>query len=255
MSRCLIILLVTIAVLPALGQNAANDYYDPIAMAKARAALKSGHGSQTNTLVMGERLEYHSNDGDPLIAWEAQAWAGGDIQKLWFKTQGKYEADDGRFEEAEVQALYSRAISPFWNLQTGIRHDIRPDPSRTYAAVGAQGVAPYWFEIDVQLFLSDKGNLSARLEAEYEFRLTQRLLLQPRIELNGAFTDDEGIGIGSGLSTAEAGLRLRYEITREFAPYVGVSWNRAFGETEDFIRAEGEAGDQVSWVAGIRFWF
>lgn len=255
MIRLLMILLVTVAGSNTLAQHPADDHYDPTAMAKARAALKSGHGSQINTLVMVERLEYHSNDGDPLAVWEAQGWVGGDARKLWFKTEGEYEADHERFEEAEVQALYSQAITPFWDLQAGARHDIKPEPSRTYAVVGAQGVAPYWFEIDGQLFLSDEGDLSARLEAEYEFRLTQRLMLQPRIELNGAFSDDEELGVGSGLSTFEAGLRLRYEILREFAPYVGVSWNRAFGKTEDFIRAEGEDSDQVSWVAGIRFWF
>lgn len=255
MIRLLVVLLVALAASPTLAQNAADAYYDPAEMAKARAALKSGHGSQINTLILGERLEVHSNDGDPLTVWEAQGWIGSDIQKLWFKTEGEYETDEGRFEEAEVQALYSRAVNAFWDLQAGLRHDIKPDPSRTYAVIGAQGVAPYWFELDGQLFLSNEGDISARLEAEYEFRLTQRLMLQPRIELNAALSDDEDIGMGSGLSTTEAGLRLRYEITREFAPYVGVSWNRAFGKTEDFIRAEGEDSDQVSWVAGIRFWF
>ncbi len=224
-------------------------------MAEARAALKKGHGSQVNTLILGERFEYQSNDNDPLTVWEAQGWVGGDIQKLWFKTEGEYETEKGQFEEAEVQALYSRAISPFWDLQAGIRHDLKPDPSRSYAVIGAQGVAPYWFELDGQLFLSNEGDISARLEAEYELRLTQRLMLQPRIELNGAFSDDDEIGVGSGLSTAAAGLRLRYEITRQFAPYIGVSCNRAFGKTKDLARADGKDSDHVSWVAGIRFWF
>lgn len=255
MIRLFITFLVTIVAPPVFAQNAADGYYDPAEMTEARDALKSSHGSQVNTLILVERLEYQSNDGDWLAAWEAQGWVGGDTQKLWFKTEGEYQAEEGRFEEAEVQALYSRAISPFWDLQAGVRHDIKPDPSRTYAVIGAQGLAPYWFEIDGQLFLSDEGNLSARLEAEYEFQLTQRLTLQPRIELNGAFSDDEEIGVGSGLSTAEAGLRLRYEISREFAPYIGISWNRAFGKTKDFIRAEGQDSDQFSWVAGIRFWF
>ncbi|MCR9259461.1 MAG: copper resistance protein B [Pseudomonadaceae bacterium] len=255
MNRVVISLLVTFIASSVFAQNAADAFYDPAEMAKARAALKSNHGGQLNSLILGERLEYQSNDGNPLSVWEAQGWVGGDIQKLWFKTEGEYEVDEGRFEEAEVQALYSRAISPFWDLQAGIRHDIKPDPSRNYAVIGAQGLAPYWFEFDGQLFMSDEGDLSARLEAEYEFRLTQRLMLQPRLELNGAFSDDEDIGVGSGLSTAAAGLRLRYEITREFAPYIGISWNRTFGKTQDFVRAEGEDSDQVSWVAGVRFWF
>jgi len=240
---------------PAFAQHAADAYYDPAEMAKARAALKESHGNQISSLILGERLEYHSNGGDPLMVWEGQGWIGRDLHKLWFKTEGEYETNEDRFEEAEVQALYSQAISPFWELQAGLRQDIKPDPSRTYAVFGAQGVAPQWFELDGALFLSNKGDLSARLEAEYEFRLTQRLMLQPRIELNAAFSDDHDIGVGSGLSTAQAGLRLRYEITREFAPYIGVSWARSFGETRDFQRLEGEDTNQASFVAGMRFWF
>lgn len=116
-------------------------------------------------------------------------------------------------------------------------------------------MAPYWFELDGALFLSDKGDLSARFEAEYEFRLTQQLMLQPRLELNAAFSDDAEIGVGSGLSTADAGLRLRYEVTREIAPYVGVSWTQSFGDTKEFQRLDGEDTSQVSFVAGLRFWF
>ena len=239
----------------AFGQNAADAYYDPAEMAKARAALKHNHGSQFSSLILGDRLEYHTNDGEPTAVWEGQGWIGSDLQKFWFKTEGEYAADDDRFGEAEVQALYSRAISPFWELQVGIRQDIKPDPSRTYAVIGAQGLAPYWFELDGAVFLSDEGDLSARIEAEHEFRLTQRLMLQPRIELNVAFSDDEDIAMGSGLSTAEAGLRLRYEIRREFAPYVGVNWSQSFGDTKDFQRLDGEDANQVAFVAGVRFWF
>lgn len=255
MTRLFITLVLAITPTLALAQNAADAYYDPAEMAKSRAALKAAHGGQVSTLILGERLELHSNDGDPLTVWEAQAWVGGDIQKFWFKTEGEYETKEGQSEHAEVQALYSRAVNPFWDLQVGLRHDIKPDPSRSYAVIGVQGVAPYWFELDAQLFLSDKGDASARLEAEYEVRLTQRWILQPRIELNAAFSDDEDIGVGSGLSTAEAGLRLRYELTREFAPYLGVSWDYAFGNTQNFVRAEGEHSNQFSWVAGIRFWY
>lgn len=240
---------------PVFAQNAADAYYDPAEMAKARSANKAQHGGQINSLILGERFELHSNEGNPLAVWEGQAWIGGDKRKLWFKIEGEYATDDDRFEEAEVQALYSRAFSPFWELQVGVRQDLKPDPSRTYAVVGLQGLAPYWFELDGALFLSDEGDFSARLEAEYEFRLTQRLILQPRIELNAAFSGDEHIGVGSGLSTVEAGLRLRYEIKREFAPYVGVSWSRSFGQTKDFQRLDREDTNPVSFVAGMRFWF
>ncbi|MGR8948531.1 MAG: copper resistance protein B [Gammaproteobacteria bacterium] len=236
-------------------QTAADAYYDPTEMANARQALKAHHGAQLNFLVLGERLEYQSNDGDPLVVWEGQGWLGRDEHKLWLKTEGEYTTQSDRFEEAEIQALYSRAISPFWDLQAGLSHDIKPDPSRSYFVVGLQGLAPYWFELDTALFLSNKGDVSMRLEAEYEFRITQRLILQPRIELNAAFSDDSEIGVGSGLSTAEAGLRLRYEFTRQFAPYIGIGWFSSFGETKDFQRADAEDTDDVSFIAGLRFWF
>lgn len=240
---------------PALAQNAADAYYDPAQMANARTALNGSHGNQINSLIVGERLEYQSNGGAPLVVWEAQGWIGRDIQKLWFKTDGEYETEGSRFREAEVQVLYSRAIRPFWELQAGVRHDIKPNPSRTYGVISVQGLAPYWFEVDGALFLSGDGDFSARLEAEYEFRLTQRLMLQPRIEINSAFSNDAAIGVGSGLSTAEAGLRLRYAIRREFAPYIGVSWNQAYGSTKYFKQSAGEDAGEVSWVAGVRFWF
>ena len=241
--------------LNAIAQNAADRYYEPAEMAAARTAVKQEHGSQFTSLIMAERLEYHLNDGEPEIVWDAQVWIGGDIHKFWFKTEGDYATEGERFEEAEIQALYSRAISPFWDLQVGVRHDVKPNPSRSYAVIGAQGLSPYWFALDGALFLSDKGIISVRLEAEYEFRLSQRLLMQPRVEFNAAFSDDEEIGIGSGLSTVEVGLRLRYEVVRELAPYIGVSWARSFGDTAAFQRAVGEDTDQVSIVAGVRFWF
>ena len=243
------------AVAPVVAEDAADAYYDPQAMAQARAALKQMHGSQINALMFGERLEYQSREGDPAVAWEGQGWIGGDLRKLWIKTEGDYDLDRGRFEEAEAQGLFSRAISPFWELQAGVRHDLRPGPSRTYGVLGVQGLAPYWFELDGALFLSERGDLSLRIEAEYELRLTQRLLLQPRLEMNAAFSGDRAIGIGSGLSSAAAGLRLRYEFAREFAPYLGVRWANQFGDTRSLSEAAGEDARRLSWVAGLRFWF
>jgi copper resistance protein B len=222
-------------------------------MQAATEQLYASHGDTIVSTFMLERLEYLSNEGDPLTVWEGQGWLGGDIQKLWLKTEGEYLLDQGEFEEAELQVLYSRAIHPFWDVQLGLRHDIKPDPSRSYLATGLQGTAPYWFEIDGALFLSNKGDVSARLELEYELRLTQRLILQPRAELNAAFSDDAAIGVGSGLSTVQAGLRMRYEISPQFAPYLGVSWQRAFGDTADFSEGHGDATTSV--VAGVRMWF
>ncbi|MEO0972828.1 MAG: copper resistance protein B, partial [Pseudomonadota bacterium] len=173
---------------PGWAQPAADTPFDAERMAQARAALYQSHGGQLLSLVLGERVELQSREGDATAVWEAQGWLGTDRHKWWVKTEGERPTDDNAFEEFELQSLYSRALTAFWDLQAGIRHDLSPNPSRTYAVVGMQGLAPYLFEVDAALFLSDRGDLSARLEVEYELRLTQRLLLQPRLELNGAFS-------------------------------------------------------------------
>ncbi|MEQ9145619.1 MAG: copper resistance protein B [Parvibaculaceae bacterium] len=219
--------------------------------AQARAA----EGEELYSLVLVDRLEYQTNEGDDLLLWDAQGWIGGDYNKFWVKTEGEYLFDGDAFEKAELQGLYSRAIARYWDLQVGVRHDFEPDPSRTFGVIGVQGLAPYWFEIDAAAFVSEDGDVEARIEAEYDLLITQRLIAQPRAELNFAFQDIEELGIGSGLSTAELGFRLRYEIRREIAPYIGVSWTRAVGDTADFARNEGEDVSSVSFVAGIRLWF
>src|SRR5690606_7160807 len=131
----------------------------------------------------------------------------------------------------EVQALYSRAIGPYFDLQAGVRHDIRPSPSRAYAVLGVEGLAPYWFEVEAHAFLSDKGDLFARVGASYDQLITQRLVIQPRAELNAAAQD--AAGVAGGLTDAALGVRLRYEVRREFAPYIGVSYERKIGGTAD----------------------
>lgn len=241
--------------LPAHAQDAADAYYDPDEMAAAREALHEGMGGQTLYMIDGDRLEYRTNEGDPAVLWDVQGWVGGDLDKVWFKTEGEYLLDHDGFEEAEVQALYGRSISPYFDLQAGVRHDFRPRPSRSFGVIGVQGLAPYWFELDAAAFVSDDGDVSARIEAEYELPITQRLIIEPRTELNFTVQDVPALGIGSGLSTVDLGLRLRYEVVREFAPYVGVSWHRAVGETADFARRDGEDVSSVSFVAGIRFWY
>ena len=170
------------------------------------------------------------------------------------KTEG--EGEFGReIESAEVQALYSRAIGPYFNLQGGVRQDLGPSPKRTYATVGFEGLAPYMFEVEGALFLSTKGDLLGRLEGYYDQRITQRLVLQPRVEFNLAAQDVPENGIGRGLTDAELGLRLRYEIRRQFAPYVGVSYLAQTGRTADFTRAQGKDPTTTSFVAGVRVWF
>jgi len=243
--------LVAAAPAPALAQ----EVVDAEATAAVRHHMQKHHGGGVLTYVEGERFEYQSNAGDPLFLWDAQGFAGGDVNKVWVKTEGAYDFSADAFEEAEVQGLFSRAIGSFWDLQAGVRHDFAPFHDRTYGVIGAQGLSPYLFEIDAAVFVSFDGDVTSRLEAEYELLLTQRLILQPRAELNFAFEDVPALDTGSGLSTAEAGLRLRYEIRREFAPYVGVAWEKSLGDTADFARAAGKDPSAVSFVAGLRFWF
>lgn len=207
------------------------------------------------TFLHVEQLEHRWTDGeDDLLAWEVRGWVGGDYHKLAFKTEGEW-LTDGETESAEAQLLYSRLISDFWDVQAGIRYDFEPQPERAYAVVGFQGLARYFFEVDAHAFISDEGDVSARLEAEYELLLTQKLVLQPALEVNVAFSEDEERGIGSGLNDVELGLRLRYEIVREFAPYIGVNWERSFGDTADLAREEGEDDEEFSVVAGVQVWF
>jgi copper resistance protein B len=204
--------------------------------------------------VLFDQLEYRVQDGKDVIAWDGQAWYGSDYNKVFVKTLGEISGGDD-VEQAEVQLLYSRLIGHFWDVQGGVRYDVRPDPSRTYGVIGLQGLAPGFFELDLQGFVSNKGDVSARLEAEYDLLITQRLVLQPKAELNLAAQDVRELGIGSGVNDVELGLRLRYEISREFAPYIGVHWERKLGETADFAREENESVDDLSFVAGVRFWF
>jgi len=230
-------------------------YYDPAALAASRRALQKEHGGQFSYFAIVDRFEYQSNDGVPTLLFDAQGWWGTDRNRLWVKSEIEYDFERNRFEEAELQALWSRPIARYFDFQAGIRHDFEPDPTRTFGVIGIQGLAPYWFEIDANIFVSGRGDVSARFEAEYDLLLTQRLIIQPRTELNFAVQSVEDFGVGSGLSTAEVGLRLRYEIKRQFAPYVGVNWVRSVGETADFARADAENVGAVSVVAGLRLWF
>ena len=205
------------------------------------------------TMLLVDQLEIRSADGENPLVWEAEGWVGKDLNKFWFKTEGEFV--DDQVEEAEIQALYSRAVAPFWDLQLGWRHDIRPSPQRDWFAFGLKGLAPYYFDIDTALFIGNNGRTSVRLQAEYEVMLTQRLVLVPEIEMNFYGKDDPATGTGSGLADIEAGLRLRYEVRREFAPYIGVNWSRLYGQTADYAREEGDDIDDVQFVFGVRFWF
>jgi copper resistance protein B len=201
-----------------------------------------------------DQLEYRSKNGRDTLNWDAQGWYGGDDHKAWLKTEGE-KVRGGKLENAEVQLLYSRRISEFFDLQMGARYDFRPEPERGFAVFGVQGIAPYFFEVEAAAFLSNQGELSARVSGEYDLLITQALVLQPKLEINLAGTRVRERGVGAGVNSAEFGLRLRYEFAREFAPYVGVVWERALAETARLARAEGERVEDLSLVAGVRFWF
>ena len=205
---------------------------------------------------MGNRLEQRFQQGDNALLFDAQAWVGTDYDKLWLKTEGEYNTNQSDFETVSHETLYSRTIAPFWDIQAGWRHDFIPEADdRDFFAFGFQGLAPYRFEIDTASYVSDEGDISVGLEAEFDIRLTQRAVIQPRFETEIAVQDVEEYNIGSGITGFETGLRLRYEVSRKFAPYVGVSWEQNVGETKNFLREDGEMTNNTAFVTGVRFWF
>lgn len=233
--------------------NAADRIYGPEAMQRSRGELRTEQGGQNFSFVLFNLAEYQARKGRDGYRWDGEAWYGGDLNRFVAKTEG--EGTSGRgLGSAEVQALYARTIGPYWNVEGGVRYDIKPN-SRPYATIGLEGLAPDNFELNGALFLSDRGDLLARAEGYYDQRLTQRFILQPRVELNLSAQDVPRDRYGSGLVDAELGMRLRYEVRREFAPYVGVSWQRQFGDTARFSRALGDSTGGFSFVAGIRTWF
>lgn len=234
--------------------NAADRVYGVGPMNRARDFLVNEHGAVQLSKVMLNIAEYQSQPPGGGYRWDAEAWYGGDINRFVFKTEGEGSGREG-VELAELQVLYSRAVARYTDVQIGVRHDPEPGPSRTYATVGLESLFPYWFEAEGAAFLSDRGELIGRLEGTYDLRLTQRLVLQPQAELRLSAQDIPKLQVGTGLTHVEFGLRLRYEIRREFAPYIGVSYERALGGTADFVRAAGEDVEALSFVAGIRTWF
>ncbi len=233
--------------------RAAEAIYGSDAMREARNALKHETGGQSFAWFMADRAEYRARQGSDGYLWDVQGYYGGDIDKVWFKSEGEGSFGE-KPEAAEVQALWSHAIGPWFDLQAGVRQDLA-GPNRTHAVIGVQGLAPYLFEVDAAAFLSNKGDVTARIEGEYEQRITQRLILQPRGEVNLAAQDIPALGIGAGIDKLELGVRLRYEFAREFAPYIGVEQEWKLGKSADFARANGQDPSVTNYVAGIRFWF
>jgi copper resistance protein B len=223
-------------------------------------------GMETNTMmppVMDNEIFAHAlldqaegriGGGQNAFRWDGQAWIGTDYNKLWLKSEG-FALGKGRVDDGRHELLYDRAITTFVDLQAGVRTDWDSGTGRTWAAVGVQGLAPLFFDYEATVYLSTGGHAALRLAASYDLLLTQRLILQPEIEMNFYSKADPGRGVGSGLSDIDAGIRLRYEISRKFAPYIGVAYAGRFGQTARFARRESEAASAVQFVFGVRSWF
>ncbi len=218
--------------------------------------------SPTRSYVLIDQLEHTTtrymggNGNEDALRFNTAGWIGGDYNRLWIYTEGT-KPYKGKLEDADVQVLFGRLVAPFWDLQAGIRYfkPLASGPSRNYAVLGVQGLAPYRFGVQAAAFVSERGDVSARAELEYEMLLTQRWILQPRFATNVALKEVREQGIGRGLNDVEFGLRLRYEIKREFAPYLGVSWQKRYGGTAQFARERGEDTSGGRLVAGVRVWF
>lgn len=216
----------------------------------------AGHAAHDNTIHsywLLDRLEAWNADEGTGIGWEALGWIGTDLNRAWLRSEGEHV--DSAVESADVEVLYGRSVARWWDVVAGVRHDFGHGPSQSFAAIGVMGLAPQKFEVEATAYVGQSGQTAARVEAEYDTLLTNRLILQWQAEAELYGKDDERRGIGSGLSTMEAGLRLRYEFTRKFAPYIGVVWERAYGGTADFRRDHFDDIDDTRFVAGLRIWF
>jgi len=216
-------------------------------------SLAAKGGDPIISKVMIDQLEVRDDSGDTETVLEGQTWIGKDLKKLWIKLDSEYVDSDEY--ETELQLLYSKAVAPYWDLQLGLRSDNGPDESENWAVIGMQGLAPYYFEIDVAAFVSEEGDMAARASFEYELLLTQKLVLTPEVTLDAFVQDIEESGIGAGLASSNIGLRLRYELVREFGPYVGISQSNLYGKTRDYARDAGLSSNSTQWVVGVRAWF
>ncbi len=200
------------------------------------------------------RLEtdYGAGKTGPVASWDLDGWIGTDENKLWLKSEG--ENTDGQTEQAEFWALYSRNVAMFWDVQAGVRYDTQPE-STGYAVLGVEGLAPYFFETEAHLFISDEGDVSARLREENDFLVTQKLILQPYAEINLFAQDVPKQDVGAGISTGEIGLQTRYEMARKFAPYIDVKYEQKFGETSSIAKRAGEDNNNFIAAIGLRLMF
>ena len=206
----------------------------------------------SNASLLVENFEVSRGDGNTSAAYDLQGWYGRTYDRLVLKAEG--DVDDGRVGDARTELLWGHALTAYWNTQLGVRQDTG-GPDRSWFAFGVQGLAPYWFDVDLAGYVGERGRTALRLDASYELLFTQKLILEPTIEINIYGKQDPRRGLGSGLSDASAQLRLRYEIRREFAPYIGIEWSRKFGGTKTLARMAGEAANDVTFLAGVRYWF
>jgi copper resistance protein B len=227
------------------------DYSDGQTYGDMAGMDMQDHATQSMLLV--DQLEsFHARDANGLT-WEAEAWYGTDDEKLWLRTEG--ERSTGHVRDADVEALWSHTLATYWNTQLGIRQDAGGGPPRSWAAFGIEGLAPYWFDVQATAYVGQAGRIAARLRTEYDLRFTQRLILQPELEANLYSKSDRQRRIGDGVSDVQLGLRLRYEISRRFAPYFGVVWVRRFGPTAGFARQDREPVFDQQIVVGLHLWF
>ena len=242
---------------PMQGGKPPPDARDPNAYNEgARHANFGNHEMNDNASfgkVLVDKAEVAKGDGERGQNLEVEAWYGNDYNKAWVKLEG--ERRGGALEAARTELLWDRAFAPFWSTQLGIRHDAGEGGGRDWLAFGVQGLAPYWFETEATAYWRSGGELAARFAAKYEILFTSRVILEPELGANLYSRADPERGTGKGLSDLSVGLRLRYEITRKFAPYIGVTWSRQFGETADYTRLRGGQRSQVQGVAGLRLWF
>jgi copper resistance protein B len=247
---------------PPAGDNRADELLSqPMLQAHMKGLPEPVEDSMINSFLLFDLFEYRAyNSGLETMTWDFVGWIGGDYNRLWIKSEGDWDLNHGNAVEGDVQLLYGRLIAPFWDFQAGVRQAFiggsnQADHSRTYAVIGFQGLAPGEFDLEPALYISDRGDVSGDFTASIDFYLTQKLVLQPRLEGQFSFQDDKQFGTASGVTQTDLGLRLRYEITREFAPYIGVSWLQKYGGTADIARSEGDSSGTVAFVAGVRFWF
>lgn len=212
---------------------------------------------QITVFTLADQLEYNRTGGGRPVQWDVSGWAGDSYNRIWVKSEGDWNTV-GRGGAFDVRAEYSRLITPFWDVQAGVRLEARRSgtgtDTRAHLTFGLLGLAPYWFQLEPEVFIAQDGQVAVRLTAEYDLLITQRLIAQPRFETYAAFSENQTFGVGSGLNYVEPGLRLRYEIRREFAPYIGVDWLRRVGGAARLARAGGEEGGDLGVVIGVRVW-